>query len=185
MKTLHVAVLTLVLAAGTHAIAAANVSSPLPDAIAQDDGHRQLAEFAGLWTVRQSLWLDAGKPPQIDPGTALFTPVLGGRQLQQDLRVSSREPFQALGYIGYDPRTHIYVTIWMDLHLANPLLMRGRYDVADRTYRFSGETTFDDGQTVPTREEFHRIDADHFIVRYFETRGGREALVVELAYSRR
>ena len=179
MKNLFCAALALALVTTTAR------ADPPTASLSTDAGYARLAEFTGLWTVRQSLWLQDGAPPQVDAGTAVFTPVLGGRQLQQDLRVASRVPFQALGYIGYDARARTYRATWMDLNLANALTMRGRYDDADRTFRFSGDTTFDDGQVVPTREELHRVDADHFIVRYFETRRGRETLVVELAYSRR
>ncbi|WP_166636760.1 DUF1579 family protein [Cognatilysobacter terrigena] len=185
MKTPYAALLAVLLATVAPVRAAGEaVADASPPNVAADDGHRRLAEFVGLWTVRQWLSLESGKPPQIDVGTAVFT-MFGGRHLQQDLRVGSRPPFQALGTVAYDPRTNAYFTTWIDLNLTNVLTMRGRYDAADATYRFSGDTTFDDGQTVPTREELHRVDADHFVVRYFETRGGSESLVVELAYSRR
>lgn len=184
MKTSYAASLALLLSTGL-AGTAPTEAAPFPATVTTpDDGRARLTEFVGLWTVRQALWMDAGKPPQIDTGTALFTTVLEGRQLQQDLRVGSRVPFQAIGYIGYDPRTNLYSSTWMDLNLSNVLVMRGRYDASDATYRLSGETTFDDGQVVPTREELHRLDETHFVVRYFETRRGREVLMVELAYSR-
>lgn len=183
MKIFYATPLLWALAAGTAATAAEPAANSRI-VTANDEGRHRFTEFVGLWTVRQSLRIDAGKPPRIDTGTALFTTVLGGRQLQQDLRVSSPVPFQAIGYLGYDPRSSTYSSTWMDLNLSNVLVMRGRYDANDSTYRLSGETTFDDGQVVPTREELHRVDAEHFVVRYFETRRGREALVVELAYSR-
>jgi hypothetical protein len=41
-----------------------------------------------------------------------------------------------------------------------------------------------DGTRVPTREELRVLDENHFNVRYFETKQGTEALVVELEYSR-
>ncbi|WP_196804422.1 DUF1579 family protein [Lysobacter sp. HA18] len=183
-----VAVLALLLTLiAPHAIARGvdNASPPAPTSgAAVDAQHQQLAELVGLWTVRQSLWLHPGAP-QIDLGTAMFNMVLGGRQLQQDLRVSSRVPFQALGYIGYDPTTRMYVATWTDLNLDEVMVLRGDYDARDRTYRLGGDMSDGAGHRIPTREELQRVDDDHFVVRYYETRQVKEALVVELAYSRR
>jgi hypothetical protein len=151
---------------------------------ANDAAHRRLAEIAGLWTVRQSLWLEPGKPPQVDIGTASFTMVLDGRQLQQDLRVGSSTPFQALGYTGYDSATHSYFATWMDVHLAEAIVLRGDYDAGTRTYRFSGQMATDEGRRIPTREERRMVDDGHFTVRYFESRNGAESLVVQLDYAR-
>jgi hypothetical protein len=146
--------------------------------------HQRLAQLAGLWNVRQSLWLEAGKPAQADVGTAQFTMVLGGRQLQQDLRVGSSTPFQGIGYTGYDNTTHTFVTSWTDVNLTDILVLRGDYDERARVYRFRGEMSGDDGLKIPMREELRIDDARHFVARYYETRDGREALVVELEYSR-
>jgi len=179
MKRMQSTVLVLALAAF-----GAFAQTP-PTASALDTAeHGRLDDFVGLWNVRQSLWLEAGKPPQVDAGTAVFTMVLGGRQLQQDLRVSSRAPFQALGYTGYDPATHAYVATWMDVHLNEAIVLRGDYDTSSRTFRFNGQMLAEDGHRIPTREERRAVDAKHFTVRYFETRNGIESLVVELAYAR-
>jgi hypothetical protein len=151
---------------------------------APGEQHARLAQLAGLWNVRQSLWLEAGKPAQVDLGTAMFTMVLGGRQLQQDLRMASSTPFQGIGYMGYDQATRSFVTIWMDVNLTDILLLRGAYDERARVYRFRGEMSGDEGRKIPMREELRIDDATHFVVSYYETREGREALVVELEYSR-
>jgi hypothetical protein len=158
--------------------------TPATAAGATDPEHQRLAELAGLWNVKQSLWLDARKPAQVDAGTAVFSMVLDGRQLQQDLRVASGTPFQGIGYTGYDTTARAYFTSWMDVNLSGILVLRGAYDAGARTYRLRGEMSGEDGQQIPTREELRVIDANHFVTRYFETRNGREALVVELDYSR-
>ena len=148
------------------------------------DEHRRLNELAGLWSVKQSLWLVPGQPPQVDTGTALFTPVLGSRHLQQDLRVNSVTPFQGLGYIGYDNTTGAYYTSWMDINFTGVLLLYGEYDASTSVYRFRGEMPDKGGKSVPTREELNVSDRNHLVARYYETRRGQERLVVELEYSR-
>lgn len=145
--------------------------------------HARLARLVGLWNVKQSLWLKPG-PPQRDTGTAEFTTVLGGRALQQDLRISTRTPFQGIGFTGYDTVTRTYFTSWMDVNFTDLLVLRGTRDDRTDTWRFSGSMSGVDGTPVPTREELRIVDEDHFIARFFETKQGSEVLVVELEYSR-
>ena len=157
-------------------------SASVTDAVSKE--HARLAAFAGLWNVKQSLWLKAGEPPQIDTGTAEFATVLGGRALRQDLRISSRTPFQGIGYTGYDTATRTYFSSWMDVNFTGLLVLHGDRDERTNTWRFSGSMPGADGTAIPTREELQVLDAAHFIVRYFETRPAGEALVVQLEYSR-
>ena len=180
--------LLLLVAASTALPACGQEKPTLPRAAdaagAIGDEHRRLNTLTGLWNVKQSLWLVPGQPPQIDTGTALFTPVLGGRHQQQDLRINSGAPFQGLGYIGYDNATGTYFSSWMDINFTGVLLLYGDYDAGTRVYRFSGEMPDKDGKPIPTREELKVSDGNHLLVRYYETRRGREDLVVELEYSR-
>jgi hypothetical protein len=163
-------------------LAHAGGNEPAP-AGAVSTEHARLARFAGLWNVKQSLWLKPG-PPQRDTGTAEFTTVLGGRALQQDLRISSRTPFHGIGFTGYDTVTRTYFTSWMDVNFTDLLVLRGARDEGTGTWNFSGSMSGADGTPVPTREELRVLDENHFNVRYFETKQGTEALVVELEYSR-
>ncbi|MBW8881585.1 MAG: DUF1579 family protein [Asticcacaulis sp.] len=147
--------------------------------------HARLARLAGLWNVKQSLWLKPGEPPQMDTGTAEFTTVLGGRALQQDLRIDSSTPFQGMGVTGYDDATRTYFTSWMDVNFTGLLVLRGDRDESTNTWHFSGSMSGAGGTSIPTREELQVLDEDRFIVRYFEIRQGTENLVVQLEYSRR
>lgn len=185
-QILAVLPLLLHLAAAQAADATASTAPapPANAAAAAGEAHRRLAGLAGSWNVKQSLWLNDAKVPQIDAGTAVFATVLGGRHLQQDLRVRSSPPFQGLGFTGYDTATQRYYTSWMDINFTGVLLLHGDYDASARTYRFRGDMPDANGDSVPTREELQIIDGKHFVARFFETRRGRESLVVELDYSR-
>lgn len=186
MKRQHLAVLLLALAA---APAARGAQQPrtAPDSATTsvlDPQHVQLGKLAGRWQVNQRLWTRPGQPPQVDAGVATFTMLLGGRHLQQDLRIASHPPFQGLGYIGYDAATRSYFATWMDVNFTGLLVMHGDYDPRATTYRFHGEMLDGQGVVVPTREELQVVDDRHFVARFLETRDGVETLVVELAYSR-
>jgi hypothetical protein len=183
----NAAVMLLFLAAGgTMAAPGKNASTPAPSinaGAAVGDAHRRLATLAGLWRVKQSLWLADKQAPVVDSGTAMFTMVLGDRHLQQDLRIDSSAPFQGLGYIGYDNATGRYYTSWMDINFTGVLLLHGEHDARTNTYRFEGEMRGEGGERIPTREELRVLDGNHLVVRFYETRHGRESLVVELEYA--
>ncbi len=169
--------LAIVLACGGPALAAA-AAAPATTPRAQ------LAALAGQWSVQQSLWPDPALAPVVDHGTASWTMVLGGRHLRQDLRIASRPPFEGLGYIGYDDALGRYDSSWMDTNFTGMILAHGHYDAASRSYTFVGAMTGKDGEPIPMREVMQVADHDHFVCRYYETRHGRESLVVRLEYTR-
>jgi hypothetical protein len=148
--------------------------------------HRQLATFAGRWNVEQFLWTRPGAAPEVDPGSAEFGMVLGGRHLRQDLRVRSGTPFQGIGYVGFDNASRKYYSGWMDINFTGLLVLTGDYDPASATYTFRGEMpdSAHPGAGVPVRQVMHVVDAGHFTVEDFETRNGKESLVVRLVYTR-
>lgn len=169
----------------TPATCGESATSPPLTAHAASEERGHLAALAGTWNVKQSLWLKHGEPPQVDSGTAEFILELGGRALRQDLRVDSSTPFQGVGITGYDNVTRTWFTSWTDVGYTDLMLLRGVRDEGASTWRFSGTMHDVDGATIPTREELTLLDKDHLIARYYETKQGREALVVQLEYSRR
>jgi hypothetical protein len=138
--------------------------------------HQRLASFAGRWSVKQSMWAGQKNPPKIDMGSATYTLVLGGRHLRQDLHIDSpTQPFDGLGYIGFDDVTGTHYSTWMDVNFTGIIVANGNYDAANKTYTFRAEKL---------REVLHVVDDDHFRFEYFETRDGKESLAVRLEYTR-
>lgn len=141
--------------------------------------------LTGRWSVRQSFWTDAAKPPAIDTGSAVFTSVLEGRHLRQDLTITSARPFHGLGYLGYDDAAGRFDSLWMDVNFGGVVLAHGDCDASWRNCTFLG--TMSDahgGAPVPVREVMQIDDADHFSYAYYERHGGRETLTVKLDYVR-
>ena len=146
----------------------------------------RLNALAGHWSVRQSMWTDPAKPPAVDRGEAIFTPVLGGRHLRQELRIDSpRGTFHGLGYLGYDGATHRYDSLWMDVNFTGMILAHGAYDPSAHVYELKGAMPDPHhAGTVPLREVMRWQDADHFSYEYYEQHEGREMLAVRLEYAR-
>ncbi|MGN2246406.1 DUF1579 family protein [Frateuria sp. GZRR35] len=166
---------------------ASSAAAPVPQESLGPELAR-LNALAGRWDVRQSMWSDPARPPAVDRGEAILTPVLGGRHLRQDLRIDSpKGTFRGLGYLGYDQATHQYESLWMDVNFTGMIRARGTYDPAHRTYELTGAVPDPNhaGATLRLREVMHVQDADHFTYEYYEPHGGRQMLAVRLEYTRR
>ena len=165
----------------------ASSDAPAPARAALGPELERLNALAGRWTVRQSMWTDPAKPPAVDHGVATLTPVLGGRHLRQDLRLDSPTgSFQGLGYLGYDPATQRYDSLWMDVNFTGMILAHGSYDPARQVYTFMGAVPDpkQGGATSPLREVLRVKDRGHFTYEYYERHDGAERLAVRLEYAR-
>ena len=157
-------------------------ATPQPDA-----EHARLATLAGRWNVVQTMWTSPGKAPQVDCGSAVILPVLGGSRLRQELHIDAKDtPFDGLGYLGYDNAGREYYSTWMDVNFPGIIVATGGYDAARASYTF--RTTLADsanpGAKIRLREVLRATDANHFSYEYYEDRGKGEALAVRLEYTR-
>lgn len=150
--------------------------------------HKQLAEhFVGKWTTKQTMWMDPAAPPMTETGTSVEVAVLGGRQVRTDF--SSQwmgQPFEGVGYTGYDNVTGKYVSTWTDNSSTSVLVSHGDYDAATSTYTFHGEMAdpMKTGAKTPVRQTLHIVDADHHVWEMYESRDGKEARTMQIEYVR-
>lgn len=150
--------------------------------------HRQLAGMVGEWTTKQSMWMDPKSPPLVQTGSATSTMVLGDRHVRQDYRGQwMGQPFEGIGYTGYDNVTGKYYSSWMDSGSTGLFVSHGDYDPATRTYTFTGEMAEPgaSGVKVPVRQVVRIVDNDHHVFDMYETRGGQEAHTMQIEYTRR
>lgn len=179
------AAITLIAIAGAPLCALAADTAPSTSAGAHDEPAHRLDWLAGRWSVRQSFWTDPAKAPAIDTGTAVFTSILEGRHLRQDLQIDSAKPFHGLGYLGYDEAASRFDSLWMDVNFGGVVVAHGDCDARRRTCTFRGTMSgAHGGAPVPVREVMQADDADHFSYAYYERHDGREALTVKLDYVR-
>jgi hypothetical protein len=149
--------------------------------------HQQLATMAGQWNVKQTMWMDPKTPPMVQTGSATNTLALGGRHLRQDYRGQwMNQPFEGVGYTGYDNVTGKYYSSWVDSGSTGLFVAYGDYDAGTRTYTFRGEMAdaAAGGAKVPIRDVLRIVDNDHHVFEMYETRDGKEARVMELDYTR-
>lgn len=87
----------------------------LDAAMAPGEGQKRLEPMIGTFDVTVRVWTDPAKPPLEYEGSAVNTWVLGGRYVQTMLStVMDGEPFDGIGYYGFDNVSKSYQAAWMD-----------------------------------------------------------------------
>lgn len=151
--------------------------------------HQRLADqFAGTWDTKMTMWMDPSAPPMTETGKSTNTAELGGRQLRMAFSGQMMgQPFEGMGYMGYDNIRGKYTSSWMDNMSTGTMMTDGEYDLATQTYTFRGEMAdpMQGGKAmIPFRETVRIVDADHHVMEMYETRDGKEARSFMIEYTR-
>ncbi|QNP39633.1 DUF1579 domain-containing protein [Lysobacter solisilvae (ex Woo and Kim 2020)] len=153
-----------------------------------NERHQQLiAEFAGTWNTKMTSWMDPSAPPQVETGKSVNTAVLGGRQLRMDYSGQFMgQPFQGMGYTGYDNVTGKYFSTWSDNMSTGLFVAEGSYDAAGKVYNYTATMNdpMQNGAPVPVRETMRVVDKDHVTFEMYETRDGKERKSMQIEYTR-
>lgn len=150
--------------------------------------HKQLmSQFEGTWDTKISMWMDPSAEPIVETGKSLNTPVFGGRHLR--MQYSGRfmgQPFEGIGYSGYDNVKRKYVSSWMDNMSTSTFLVEGDYDPSTRTYTYRGQMPdpTKNGELVSIRESVHVVDNDRHVFEMYEMRDGKEVKTMQIEYTR-
>jgi hypothetical protein len=87
----------------------------LESAMTPGEGQKRLEPMVGTFDVQIKTWVDPSKPPIESRATSVSAWVLGKRYIQSMLSgYVLDEPFNGIGYIGYDNASKTYQTAWMD-----------------------------------------------------------------------
>lgn len=150
--------------------------------------HQQLTDqFVGDWTTKTTMWMDPSAPPMTETGKASTTAVLGGRQVRSDFSSTMMgQPYQGIGYTGYDNVTGHYTSTWADNMSTGTMLANGDYDPAKKTYTYESEMPDPTagGAMVPIRMDLRIVDADHHVFDMYESRGGKDVKTMMIEYAR-
>lgn len=202
MKIRHLAVLTLGFVLALPAFAKDKKTDAPPPMTAEQKAmmeawqkastpnarHQQLiAEFAGTWNTKMTSWMDPSAKPMTETGKSVNTAVLGGRQLRMDYSGQFMgQPFEGVGYTGYDNVTGQYFSTWSDNMSTGLFIAHGEYDPASKSYTYHAQMPdpMQNGAPVPVREVVRIVDADHVNFEMYETRDGKERKSMEIEYVR-
>jgi hypothetical protein len=152
------------------------------------EGHRPLADMVGTWDAEVTSWMAPGQPPTKSKGTSENRLVLGGRWVES--RFTSEmmgQPFEGLGYTGYDNHKKKYMGTWMDNMSTAVMLSEGTLDATGKV--MTSTSTMDDfmtGKTSTIKMTTTITSPDHHV---FEMWGpgpdGKVAKQMQIDYRRR
>lgn len=149
--------------------------------------HAELAKLAGTWNTVVSMWMDPSAAPQVSKGVSESRMVLGGRWLEQRYTGTFMEqPFEGVGFTGYDNFKKQYVGMWMDTASTAVMTTTGKLEGAGKM-TFIG--TMDDpmsGTAIQVKEVVNIVDADHHNFEMWMTGpDGKMAKTMEIQYTRK
>ena len=152
------------------------------------EGHKALAGMVGAWDAEVTSWMEPGAPPMKSKGTSENRMVLGGRWVESKFTSEMMgQPFEGLGYTGYDNYKKKYIGTWQDNMSTAVMVSEGTFDTAGKV--MTSTSTMDDfmtGKTANIRMTTTIVDPDHHV---FEMWGpgpdGKVAKQMEIHYRRR
>lgn len=148
---------------------------------------RLISQFEGTWDTKMTAWMAPSAPPMVEAGKSVHTPVFGGRQLRMDYASAFMgQPYDGVGYSGYDNVKGKYVSSWMDSLSTGLFVSEGDYDDASKTYTYRAQMAdpMKPGTQVATRTVLRMVDQDHAVFEMHETRDGKEAKTMQIEYTR-
>lgn len=152
------------------------------------EGHKALAGMVGTWDAEVTSWMEPGQPPTKSKGTSENRMVLGGRWVEsQFTSVMMGQPFEGLGYTGYDNYKKKYIGTWMDTMSTAAMMSEGTSDAAGKVT--TSTSTMDDfmtGKSATIKMITTIVSPDHHV---FEMWGpdpsGKNVKQMEIVYKRR
>ena len=150
--------------------------------------HKMLDAMAGTFDTKVSSWMAPGAPPMVSNGTSTNTWIMGGRYLEQRFSGSMMgQPFEGLGYTGYDNVSGKYWGTWFDNMGTGIMTSTGASSDGGKSYTFA--SAMNDpmtGKATQMEERIKVLDNDH---HHFEMWGagpdGKNFKMMEIEYTRR
>ncbi len=160
-----------------------------------NENHKLLAQLAGNWTDKVTMWMAPGAPPMESAGTAERHAVMDGRYYVAHFDGEMKMPgadgklknfrFHGMSTEGYDNVKKKFFSTWVDNMGTGLLTSEGTYDPASKSFTYTSETEMIPGQKTKVREVVKIVDADHHNLEWYEDRGGQEVKTMEIAYTRK
>lgn len=150
--------------------------------------HKLLQPLVGTFSAEVTTWEGPGATPQKSSATSENTWVLGGRFVHQVVKGSfAGEPFEGIGYLGYDNYKKAYVGVWMDSMGTGVMMSEGTVDASGKVFTFTAE--MDDpvsGKTLAFRETLRVLEGGKLVTEMFVTGpDGNEFKNMEIVYTRK
>ena len=151
-----------------------------------NDHHKYLEPLVGTWSHVVRWWMKPGTEPEVSKGTSEANWMMGGRFVQHIARgMSMGQPFEGMGFTGFDNRKRKYQTIWMDTMGTGMMIGEGTYDPNQKTLTDQGHFT----DAVMGQRAYRGVitfidDNHHSYEMYSLDKTGKEFRMMEIVYTR-
>ena len=132
-----------------------------------DEHHTELLKSVGTWTAHSSFVMDPAAPPTESAGSMIIESVLGGRYVVAHFNMEFMgQPFEGIGYTGYDIAHEQYIGTWADSMSTKITFLTGNYDK-------NGDLVMTGTATTPMGDNPMKIvstqtDDDHFSDKFYD-----------------
>ena len=150
------------------------------------EAHQKLAGMAGTWDAEVTMWM--GPEPAKSKGVSENRLVLGGRFVEQRFKSEMMgQPFEGLGYTGYDNAKKKYIGTWMDNMSTAVMVSEGTFDASGKVLTSTSTMVdFMTGKETNMRMTSTTVSADEELFEMFGPGpDGKEVKQMEIRYKRR
>lgn len=151
--------------------------------------HKALEPFVGQFTTTNRMWMKPGEKAHESMGSSDHSWVFGGRFLKMDVRGDmDGQPFEGVGYIGYDNVRGEYTSVWLDNMNTGISRSSGQFDTPTQTLKESGTVScpMTGEKDMPIRGEWKVIDSNTLMyTMYNPDPNGKEMKGMEITYKRK
>jgi hypothetical protein len=154
------------------------------------DPQKKLEDLAGTWDTETKVWMQGpGSEPNVTKGSSVNSWVLGGRFLRQEYKGEMMgQPFEGIGYTGYDNYNKRYVSFWIDNSTTQMSTMSGTVDKSGKVFTLYGTMdewmTGENGKAVKYVTRIINRDKNVFEVHDL-TLGEPNTKMMEITYTRK
>jgi hypothetical protein len=151
--------------------------------------HKALDPLVGTWTAQCTWWMNPESQPEKSTGTQVSKWIFDGRWIQSDFTGDfGGQPFQGLGYLGFDNTQQKYISTWMDSMCTGMMYSTGTADSSGKTFTFTSPKQICMMTGKPcTMRNVLKIDSPdkHTFTFYTTYEGEKEAKSGEIVFSRK
>ena len=150
--------------------------------------HAALEPIIGSFDTKVTSWMAAGQPPEVSTGHSENRFILGDRWVEQRFKGEFMgQPFEGIGYTGYDNVKKAYVGSWMDSMSTTMMTSSGTADAAGTKFTFTGECSDPMSGKAQHYRQVMTIEGPNkhvFEMWTNDKKTGQEYKAMELVYTR-
>jgi hypothetical protein len=159
------------------------------DAATPGDMHKKLEDMVGTFDADVRMFMDPSKPPEDSKGTSVNTWALGNRFVESKYEGTFMDnPFNGIGYMGYDNTQKRYVGSWMDTASTGMMWSTCAPDSSGKSMKCKSTSVWDPmtGKASPMEFKSTITDHDHYTMEMFGTGpNGQKYKMMEISYTRK